>query len=95
MNPCTVYELERPTSTLIYGFDLTEKYMVTTAKKCIVHSLKCQECNRDRGQVCPNHQSVFETGLIWDAKCHVTSDLMLTASREKPGKMGLWNLVDG
>ena len=91
MKSSITYQLESLTS--IFGFSLTEKYIVSAAQTCIVHSLQCQKCQLDKGQVCSNHHAMFDIGKIWDAQIQPTSNLMLTAGHNL--KMGLWDLENG
>lgn len=80
--------------TRIRELYITDKYAVAPGSHTVVHSLACLQCQQTRaGDACPNNHAVIETGLIWDSACHLTSNLMLTASSE--GKIGLWDLETG
>ena len=91
MKPSTIYQLE--CSTSIFGFSLTKTYIIAAARTVVIHSLHCQQCQSEKGQICSKHDKVFDIGLIWDVQCDPTSKLMSTAGYDR--KIGLWNLEDG
>lgn len=95
MQACNIFRVESPPTTeSVRGFCLTQKYMVAVGKKIIVHGLECQTCEYNKGQICRRHEAKLDTGVIWDAKSHPTSNLLLTAEKHTDD-MVLWDLDEG
>ncbi|CAH0054033.1 unnamed protein product [Clonostachys solani] len=97
MQATTTFLLDVGSHSMVYGFMLTRRFMIAAKKNCLVHSLQCQTCRENRGQICANHHAVLDTGTVVHADCYSESNLLLTSGELDDGssKVGLWNLEDG
>jgi hypothetical protein len=71
---------------MVYGFTLTDKYLIAAAQRCVVYS---------HDPLHPGKQADFDIGLNWEVKCHPESNLLLVATWDAAGKVGLWNFENG
>ncbi|CAH0027681.1 unnamed protein product [Clonostachys rhizophaga] len=71
---------------MVYGFTLTDKYLIAAAQTCVVYS---------HDPLRPGKQADFNIGFNWEVKCHPESNLLLVATWDAAGKVGLWNYENG
>ncbi|VUC25668.1 unnamed protein product [Clonostachys rosea] len=86
METSCAFQLDVSPETLVYGFTLTDKYLIAAAQRCVVYS---------HDPLRPGKQADLDIGLNWEVKCHPESSLLLVATRDATGKVGLWNFENG
>ncbi|CAG9982208.1 unnamed protein product [Clonostachys byssicola] len=78
MEPSCAFQLEvSPKLAMVYGFTLTEKYLIAAAQRCVVYS---------HDTLRPGKQAEFDIGLNWEVKCYPESTLLLVATWDAAGK---------
>ncbi|CAI6094322.1 unnamed protein product [Clonostachys chloroleuca] len=71
---------------MVYGFTLTDKYLIAAAQRCVVYS---------HDPLRPGKKADLDIGLNWEVKCHPESSLLLVATWDAAGKVGLWDFENG
>src|SRR4051812_1714681 len=77
MQTSCAFQLEvSPRLAMVYGFTLTDRYLIAAAQRCVVYS---------HDPLRPGKQADFDIGFNWEVKCLPESSLLLVATWDAAG----------